>query len=163
MLLISKYNSFPLAGSTSSRYQSSRSPSGVISRFSLSTVDRRRFLQFPAGASKFLSDELFIWKDSLILSGEHLVGEIVECVVGLCCSLFGAQNEPGWRVLAGPHLVLASVVQVQVHLSSVRVTEFSDLEIFCGAGRYVALERWPIELRGYFDVRRHPQEERSSP
>ena len=58
------------------------------------TDDRRRsFPQFSAGAFKFLGDEFFVWKDSLILGGEHLVGEIVECVVGLCCSLFGAKNE----------------------------------------------------------------------
>lgn len=113
-----------------SRYQSSRSPSGVkISRFSLSTADRRPFLQFSAGAFKFLGDELFVWKDSLILSGEHFVGEIVERVVGLCCSLFGAQNKSDWRVLAGLHPVLAGIVQVEVHLPSVGVTEFTNLQI----------------------------------
>jgi hypothetical protein len=25
----------------------------------------------------------------------------------------------------------------------------SNLEVFCGAGRYVAPERWPIELQSY--------------
>ena len=42
----------------------------------------RSVLQLPAGAVEFLSDELFVGKDGLILGGEHLVGEIVECVVG---------------------------------------------------------------------------------
>jgi hypothetical protein len=33
---------------------------------------------------KFLGDELFVWKDRLILGREKLVsGEILECVVGL--------------------------------------------------------------------------------
>jgi hypothetical protein len=41
------------------------------------------FLQFPAGALKLLGDEFLFRKDSLTLSGEHLGGEIVECVVGL--------------------------------------------------------------------------------
>ena len=41
------------------------------------------FFQFLTGAFKFVGEELFVWKDSLILGGEHLVGEIVECVVGL--------------------------------------------------------------------------------
>jgi hypothetical protein len=47
--------------------------------------DRTAFLQLSAGALKFLRDEFFVWKDRLILHGEHLVGEIVECVVGFCC------------------------------------------------------------------------------
>jgi hypothetical protein len=38
-----------------------------ISRFSLSSAAIRPFLQFPAGALQFLGDELFAWKDSLIL------------------------------------------------------------------------------------------------
>jgi hypothetical protein len=76
-----------------SRYQSSRSPFRMkISRFSLSSAAIRPFLQFPARAFKLLGDELFVRKDSLILSREHLVREIVECVVGFGCSLFGAQN-----------------------------------------------------------------------
>ena len=87
------------------------------------------FLQFPAGAFKFLGDEILLWKDSLILGGEHLVGEIVERVVGLCCSLFGAENESDWRVLAWLHPVLAGVVQIEVHLPSVRVTELAHLEV----------------------------------
>jgi hypothetical protein len=91
--------------------------------------DRRAFLQLSAGAFKLFGDKIFVWKDSLILRSENLVGEIVECVVSLCCSLFGAQNESDWRVLAGLHPVLAGVVQIEVHLPSVRVTEFSDLEI----------------------------------
>jgi hypothetical protein len=36
----------------------------------------RPFLQFPAGAFKFIGDEVFVWKDSLIFSGEQLVREI---------------------------------------------------------------------------------------
>lgn len=47
----------------------------------MADYDNRPFLQLPPGAPKFLGDGLFVWKDSLILSGEHLVGEIVEYVV----------------------------------------------------------------------------------
>lgn len=50
-------------------------------------------------------------------------------------------------------MVLAGLGQAQ-YLARLAVEE-TKLGIFCGAGRYVALERWPIELRGYFDVRRH--------
>ena len=62
-----------------------------------STADRRPFLQLPAGSFKFFGDEFFVRKDSLILGGEHLVGEIVECVVCLCRSLFGALRLAGSR------------------------------------------------------------------
>jgi hypothetical protein len=51
--------------------------------FSIYSADGCSVVQFSAGAFKFLGDELFVWKDSLILGGEYLVGEIVECVVGL--------------------------------------------------------------------------------
>jgi len=93
------------------------------------SADGCSFVQFPAGAFEFRGDEFFVWKYSLILCGDHFVGEIVECVVGLCCSFFGAQNESDWRVLAGLHPVLACVVQIEVHLPSVRVAEFTHLEI----------------------------------
>src|SRR5882724_12478290 len=95
----------------------------------LSTADRHPILQFSAGALKFLCDEFFVWKDSLILRGENLVGEIVECVVGFCCSLLGTQNESDWRVLAGLHPVLAGVIQIEVHLPSVRITELPYLDV----------------------------------
>ena len=68
------------------------------------------FFYFLAGAFEFLGDELFVGKDSLILRGEHLVGQIVECIVGFCRSLFGAQNESDWWVLARFHPMLAGVV-----------------------------------------------------
>ncbi len=56
------------AAHTAVGYQSSGSPSRAkIGRVSLSSADRCQFLQFPAGAFKFLGDKLFVWKDSLIL------------------------------------------------------------------------------------------------
>jgi hypothetical protein len=86
---------------TSLTMRSVRSPGSAfvvkIRRFSLSSGDRCPFFQFVAGAFKFVGDELFVWKDSLILRGEHLVGGMVECVVGFCGSLLGAQNESDWR------------------------------------------------------------------
>ena len=89
----------------------------------------RPFFYFLARPFEFLGNELFVWKDGLILSGKHFVGEIVEGVVSLCRSLFSAQYESDWRVLTGLHPVFARVVQVEVHLPRVRVTEFSDLQI----------------------------------
>jgi hypothetical protein len=49
-----------------------------IGQISLGLAERPSFLQFPAGAFKFLGDEFVVRKDGLILGGEHLVGEIVE-------------------------------------------------------------------------------------
>ena len=86
-------------------------------------------LQFSAGAFQFLGDELFIGKDGLILGGEHFVGEIVECVMGLGGSFFGAENEADGRVFAGFHPVLAGVVEVEVHLASVGVAELANLQV----------------------------------
>ena len=107
----------------------------------------KSLLQFPAGAFKFLGDELFVWEDSLILSGEHLVGEIVECVVGLCRSLFSAQDESDWRVLAGLHPVLAGIVQIEVHLPGVRVTEFTNLEVVITKSSQTAMEEHEINTK----------------
>ncbi len=94
-----------------------------------------------------LGDEFFIWKDSLILGGEHLVGEIVECVVSLCRSLFGAHDESDWRVLAGFHPVLAGIVQIEVHLPSVRVTEFTNLQVCDYKSSQTAMEEHEINTK----------------
>jgi hypothetical protein len=54
----------------------------ILSGFSfvkIADFGRRAFLQFSAGAFKFVGNELFVWKDSLVLAGEQFVGEIVEC------------------------------------------------------------------------------------
>ncbi len=53
------------------------------------------------GSVEFLGDELFVGKEGLILGGEHLVGEIVECVVGLGGSLWVTNSDPAFlRILA---------------------------------------------------------------
>src|SRR5260370_1181390 len=90
---------------------------------------KRSLLQFTPGPFKFLGDEFFVWKDSLIFSSEDLVGEVVEGVVSLCCSLFSAQNESDWRGFARFDPVFAGVILIEVHLSSVRVTEFANFEV----------------------------------
>ena len=104
-------------------------------------------LQFPAGAFKFPGDEFFVWEDSLILSGEHLVGKIVECVVSLCRSLFSAHDESDWRVLAGLHPVLAGIVQIEVHLPSVRVTELTNLQVCDYKSSQTAMEEHEINTK----------------
>jgi hypothetical protein len=35
------------------------------------------------------------------------------------------------------------------------VEKIPEGDLICGAGRYVAPERWPIELQGYSMCRRH--------
>src|SRR5580658_3000878 len=103
-------------------------PSG-FSIVEVAEVGRHAFLELSAGALKFVGNELFVWKDSLVLSGEHFVGEIIECIVGLCGSLLGAQNKSDRRILSGLHPVLAGIIQIEVHLPSIRVTELTDLQI----------------------------------
>jgi len=62
---------------------------------------RPAFLQLSAGAFKLLAIRFSSWKDSLILGGKDLAGEIVECVVEPLLLLFGAQNESDWRFSPG--------------------------------------------------------------
>src|SRR5579872_2265080 len=109
-----------------------KAPLGLRGSAHPSTVadfDGRPFLQLAAGAFEFFGDEFLVWKDGLILGSEYLVGKIVECVVGLCCSFLGTQDKSNWRVLTRLHPVFAGVVQIEVHLSSVRITEFAHLEV----------------------------------
>jgi hypothetical protein len=54
-----------------------------INRFSAEFGCQRPVSPVPAGAFKFLGDELLVRKDSPILRREHFVGKIVECIVGL--------------------------------------------------------------------------------
>ena len=61
--------------------------------------------------------------------GQHLVGKIVERVVSFRGSLLGTQNQPDRRVLSRLHPMLAGVVQIEVHLPCVRVTELTNLEV----------------------------------
>ena len=100
-----------------------------------------------AGAFQFLGDELFVGKDSLILRGQHLAGQIVECIVGFCRSFFGAQNESDRWVLAGFHPMLTGVVQIEMHLPSVRIAESTDLEIDEDEGPQAAVEEDEVNTK----------------
>jgi hypothetical protein len=71
----------------------------------------------------------FIRQYCLILGSEYFVGEIIECVLSLCGSLFGTQDEAHRRVLVRFRPMLAGVVQVEVHLPRVSEAEFGRLEV----------------------------------
>ena len=55
---------------------------------------------------QFLSDKLFIRKDSLALSSKYLVTEIFQCVVRFRSTLFCAEDEAHGRILTRLHPML---------------------------------------------------------
>jgi hypothetical protein len=98
----------------------------------------------------FLNDqhnELFFGKDGLILGGQYLVRKIVERVVGFRRPFLGTQNQPDWRVFTRFHPVLAGVVEVEVHLPSVRVAEFANLEIDDDQAAQLTVEENEIDAK----------------
>jgi hypothetical protein len=77
-----------------------------------------------------LSDErALLGEHRPLLGGKHLVRETLESVASNGAVLLGAQDEAHGWVLAREHPVLAGVVQVEVHLASVRVGEPIQLEV----------------------------------
>jgi hypothetical protein len=90
-------------------------PRGIRRRSSHSSgvtdYDRRAFLQLPAGAFNLFGDKIFVWKDSLILRGEDLVGENISGerewvrVDGKRCSnRFLDRRDPNFQSLNDVHL-----------------------------------------------------------
>jgi hypothetical protein len=55
-------------------------------------------LQFPACAIQLFYDDFLVRQNSLVFSGEYIVGKFVECVVRLSGSLLGAQKQAKWRL-----------------------------------------------------------------
>lgn len=83
----------------------------------------------------------------MVLAGEHLIGKVPQSVVGNGRILFRTQDQAyGWvLVRVGP--VLASIVKIEIHLTSIGVGKLSKLQVFCGARRYVASEPWTADFR----------------
>jgi hypothetical protein len=75
--------------------------------------------QLSAGALQLVSDEFFVGQDGLILGGENLVGQVVEGIMSLCGPLLSAKEQADGRILTGFGPVLASVIEVEVHLAGV--------------------------------------------
>ena len=65
----------------------------------------------------------------VLFRSEHLVRQVVECIAGFGCTFPRAKNQADGRVFAVLHPMLASVVQVEVHLACVRVSESAHLEV----------------------------------
>ena len=76
-----------------------------------------------------------------------MVRKIAQSIMSDSRVSFRAQNQPHWRILMRMGPMLACVVQIQVHLSGISVREFTELQIFCGARRYVASEPWTADFR----------------
>jgi hypothetical protein len=45
------------------------------------------------------------------------------------------------------HPFFTRVVEIQIHLAGIGVSEFSEFQIFCGAAGYVASEPWAADFR----------------
>jgi len=56
-------------------------------------------------------------------------GERFERVLRYRAVLFRAENEAHWRILAWERSVLASIIQVQVHLTCIGMRELAELQI----------------------------------
>ena len=78
---------------------------------------------------QFLGESLFVRQNGLVFRSEDFVGKVVQCVMGLGSTLFGAEDQADWRVLAGLCPVLAGVVEVEMHLASVGIAELADFEV----------------------------------
>ena len=65
----------------------------------------------------------------MIFRSEHFVGEVVECIAGFGCSLARTKNQTDRRIFAFLHPVLAGVIEIEVHLSGIRISEAIRLEV----------------------------------
>jgi hypothetical protein len=59
------------------------------------------FFELLSRLVQFVGNQLFVWQNGLVLGGEHLVGKIVEGVVGLGDSLLGVRISPTGGFLQG--------------------------------------------------------------
>ena len=65
----------------------------------------------------------------LVFAGEHLVREVAKSIVSDSRISFRAQYQPHRRVLVRMGPMLARVVQIQVHLTGIGVSEFTEFQI----------------------------------
>jgi hypothetical protein len=65
----------------------------------------------------------------LVLGCENFIRKIVECVMSLRGTLFGAEDQSHRRVLVGLHPLLASIIEVHMCLPSVCVAEHTNLQV----------------------------------
>ena len=65
----------------------------------------------------------------MIFCSENLVGEVVERIVGFGRTLARTKNQTDRRIFAFLHPVLAGVIEIEVHLSGIRISESIRLEV----------------------------------
>jgi hypothetical protein len=73
--------------------------------------------------------EFFFRQDGLVLGGKDLVGQVVEGIMRLSGTLLSTKDQADWWVFAGLGPVFAGVVEIEVHLTSVSVAEFTNLQV----------------------------------
>jgi hypothetical protein len=78
--------------------------------------------QFVSGLFQFIGYQFFVGQNGLVLGSENLVGQVVESIMSLCCTLLGAEDQADGRVFAGFSPVFAGVVEVHMHLASIMLS-----------------------------------------
>lgn len=101
-------------------------------------------LKFDARFLKLICDKLLIRQYRLVFGGENLIGETIECVVSFIGALLGTKDQPDRRILAILHPVFASVIEIEMHLAGVRVTELSCLQVDDEQAAQTAMEEHKV-------------------
>lgn len=86
-------------------------------------------LEFSPSAFQFPRKRGFIRQRGLILGREDLVRQVVQRVMGLRSPLLCAQDQPNRGILPGLHPVFARAIEIEAHLTGVRVAEAPYLEV----------------------------------
>ena len=73
-----------------------------------------------------------------------MFGRPLERIARNCVVLLGAEDQPHRRVFPGMGPVFACVVQVKVHLSGIRMGEFSEFEVYYYKTAQTAVEEEKI-------------------
>src|ERR1700689_3386116 len=76
-----------------------------------------------------LRQTAFVWKRELVLSREHSIPQALQSIVRDRAVLFRTENQADRRILIRECPVLTSIVQIEIHLSGVGVSELTNLQI----------------------------------
>ena len=94
---------------------------------------------------EFSGQSRFIWQLGSVLRCQNFVGEIVERIFDDGMVFFGAENHADRRIFARNGPVFCGIVQVEVHLTSVCMGEFADLQVNDDEAAQSAVEKQQID------------------
>jgi len=99
------------------------------------------------GSSEFFAECLLIGEGESILRSHNFVRQTIQCVSSDCFVFRCAEDEPNRRIFIGSHPILASEIQIQVHLSRISVSKFSNFEIDDHETPQSAMEKEEIDSK----------------